>query len=281
MTGPLLPAAFEEVPFTRHREVVYDLLTRAKRFHCPITSCWEFEVSALEAARRRTRVDGRPVGLAACLVRATGLTVAAHPRLNHHLFHGLLRKREVAFSEARCQLVVVRRGPAGERILLPLIVERADAACPREVQRAIDHHRRAPLEDLPQFRAFEQLKRLPRLALRYLSFKVRSDPRVYARYFGSYGLSAIAARGASAHSLHAVANTGASFLIGGVQDRPVVRDGQVVPGRVLTVACVIDHFLLDGLDVLEAMTTLRRALADPTRLGLEPAPAASATEPTP
>ncbi len=258
----------EAVPFTKNREVIYDLLTRAKRFHCPITSCWQFEVSALEAARRATRVEGRPVGLTACLVKATSLVLQRHPRLNHHLFHGLWRKVEVAFDEVRCNLVVTRRGPDGERILLPLVLDRSDALSVEEIQGTIDHHRRAPLDSLPQFHALQRVKRMPRLLLKWFSYKVRSDYRFYQRYFGTYGLSSLAARGTTAHSLNAVANTGSAFLIGGVQDEPVVQDGAVVPGKVLTVAVVVDHYILDGLDVLEAMTTLRRLLEDPRRLGL-------------
>lgn len=260
------------VPFTSHREVVYDLLTRARRFHCPVTSCWDVEVSALEEARRRLLVNGQPVGLTACLVRATALTLAQHPRLNHHLFHGLLGKYEVDFEEIRCNLVVARRSPTGERIVLPLVLDRTDALSVAQVQEVIDHHRTAPLEALPQFAALERLKRLPRLALKYFSWRVRSDHRFYSRYFGTYGVSTMPARGASAHALSTLANTGSAFLCGSVQARPVVKGGRVTAGQVLTIALVADHYLVDGLEVLDAARTLVRLLSRPEKLGLPPAP---------
>lgn len=256
------------VPFTKNREVIYDLLTRAKRFHCPVTSCWDFEVEALEAARRRVKVDGQPLGVTACLVKATALLLAEHPRLNHHLFHGLFRKYEVAFDRIRCNLIVGRRGPQGERVLLPLIVEDADTLTPVQIQEQINHHRHAPLESLPQFAAIERVKRSPRWALRWFSYKVRSDHRYYQRFFGSYGLSSLGGKAATAHSLSTVANTGTAFLLGGIQDKPLVRRGELTVGPVLGVAVVADHYLLDGLDVLQAMRTLRRLLRDPARLGL-------------
>ncbi len=255
-------------PLSPHREVIYDLLTRAKRFHCPVSSSWELEVDALERARARLRAAGRPVGVTACLVKATALVLERYPRLNRHLFHGLWRKYEVAFEAIRCQLVVVRRGPAGERVLLPLIVERANERTVEEVQAEIDRHRTAPLEELPQFQALLRVARLPRLALSWFSFRCRSDHRTYARYFGSYGLSALAAHGGSALALHSVANTGAAFLLGGVQERAVARRGQVVAAPVLPLAVIVDHYLIDGLEVMEAVGHLRRLLADPARLGL-------------
>jgi hypothetical protein len=121
----------------------------------------------------------------------------------------------------------------------------------------------------------ERVKRMPRLLLRWFSYKVRSDYRFYQRYFGSYGISALGSKGAAAHALNTVANTGSAFLMGSVREAPVIRGGRVEVGEVLTVAVVVDHFLLDGLDVLDAMRTLRRVLHDPVRLGL-PAPGASA-----
>lgn len=266
----------ERRALSNHRQVVYDLLARAKRYHCSITSCWDFEVSALEAARR---AGERPLGVTACLAKATALVLARHPRLNRHLFHGWWRPFEVTFPQVRCQLVVVRRGPEGERVLLPLIVEEADRRSVAEIQGLIDHHRTAPLRELPQFAAFERVKRLPRLALRWFSYKARSDPAFYARYFGSYGVSALASKGGSAHALNAVSNTGVSFLLGGVHDAPVVRDGALGVGKVLTVATVVDHFLIDGLEVVEAMRTLRRLLADPALLGLTETGADGAVQP--
>lgn len=261
------------VPFTKHREVVYDLLTRAKRFHCPVTTSWDVEVSALEAARRRLLVNGRPVGLTACLVRATALTLVEHPRLNHHLFHGLLGKYEVDFEQIRCNLVVARRGPDGETVILPLVIDRADEVPLAQVQEVIDHHRTAPLETLPQFAALQRLKRLPRLALKWFSWRVRSDHRFYSRYFGTYGVSTLSAHGVSAHAVSTYANTGAAFLCGGVQARPVVKGGQLAAGQVLTIALVADHYLLDGLEMTAAMRTLVKLLSRPEKLGLPPAEA--------
>jgi pyruvate/2-oxoglutarate dehydrogenase complex dihydrolipoamide acyltransferase (E2) component len=256
------------VPFTKNRQVIYDLLTRAKRYHCPVTSTIRFEVDALEAARRATKVDGKPVGLTAVMVKATALVLKAHPRFNHHMFHGLFGKYEVAFERIRCNMIVLKRGPDGERILLPLIVEDADQKSVVEIQQAIDAVRRAPLEELPQFQAIERVKKLPRLALRWFSYKVRSDHRYYARYFGTYGLSSMTSKRANAHALHTVANTAAAFLFGSVVSAPVVRGGEVVPGKVLDVALVADHYVLDGIDMVEGVRTLRGLLERPERLGL-------------
>jgi hypothetical protein len=174
--------------------------------------------------------------------------------------------------------VIGRRGRGREKILLPLVLERSNQLSAVEIQAVINHHRSAPLEDLPPFAALERVKRLPRFVLRWFSFRVRSSHTAYRKHFGTYGLSSMPAQGATAHALHTIANTCVAFLIGGVRDAPVVREGELAVGRVLNVACVADHYLLDGMDVLHAMRYFGRLLADPARLGLTlpddlPAPA--------
>ena len=268
------------VPWTPNRQVIYDLLTRAKTYHAPVSTCWEYDAAALSAARRALRVDGRVVGLPACMVKATALVLRRFPQLNRHLFHGLLGKYVVEFGTIRCTLIVMRRGRDRERLLFPVNLERADELSVEEIQRTIDHHRYTPLEELPQVQALERLKRLPRLALRWFSWRVRSDHRFYARYFGTYGVSCMAMREVGPVGGHTLANTGAAFLIGPLRHTAQVRGGQVVPRLTLGVMLVADHYLLDGMDMLEAMTWLGKLLAAPTRLGLpEVAPGAEAALP--
>ena len=68
------------VPFTKNREVIYDLMTRAKRFHCPVSTCWEHDVGKLWEARRQVQVGGRQLSMTACFVKATGLLLEKHVR---------------------------------------------------------------------------------------------------------------------------------------------------------------------------------------------------------
>jgi hypothetical protein len=56
------------VPFGPNRELVYGLLTRAKRFHAPITIVVKLDVTELLAALEREPDDARRISLLAYLV---------------------------------------------------------------------------------------------------------------------------------------------------------------------------------------------------------------------
>ena len=121
--------------------------------------------------------------------------------------------------------------------------------------------------------SFERIKKMPGWQMRWFSYKARSDPRFYLRYFGTYGLSSMLTRDWGGIGGSALANTGSGFQPGVLRDEPKALNGGVVIRKMLRMNVVADHFLLDGMDVLRAMQDLR-PLLETTQL-IEPSNATS------
>ena len=51
-----------------------------------------------------------------------------------------------------------------------------------------------------------------------------------------------------------------------IEDRPVVRDGQIVIRPMMYLALSYDHRLIDGREAVTALKTIKEAIEDPTRL---------------
>jgi hypothetical protein len=260
------------VPFSKNRETIYDFLSRARRFHATVTSVHEIDVTRLSEHLEARRAAGDSVSFLAHFVRATGLVMARYPRLNHHLFHGLLRKQEVDFEEIVCTLVVIRKHER-ELVLLPVNIERPHERSVDDLHAFIAHHRKAPLAELPQFRGLQQMKKLPRPAMRLFSYLCRSNPTVYRKFFGTYGISPLLSEndegvveGTLGVPTMAYANTCAAFIPATIGDHARVVDGQVVPRKLLTFMFAVDHYLVDGADGFMAVRYLDKLLSDPARL---------------
>jgi pyruvate/2-oxoglutarate dehydrogenase complex dihydrolipoamide acyltransferase (E2) component len=233
-----------------------------------VTTAWQFDVSGLDAVRRSITINGRPLGMTACLIKATALVLKAHPRFNHHLFSGLWGRYEVEFDTICCTLIIMRKGQNGERILLPLLIDRCDELDVREIHRQIDHHRYGKLQDLEQFIAIERLKRLPRPVLSWFSYKSRSDHKFYRRHFGTYGMSEMAVGSFGPRGGHVIANTASAFVIGPICDLVQPASAENVMKKMQGITLIADHYILDGVDILEGMRTLERLLLHPERLGI-------------
>ncbi|MCB9797002.1 MAG: 2-oxo acid dehydrogenase subunit E2 [Alphaproteobacteria bacterium] len=61
-------------------------------------------------------------------------------------------------------------------------------------------------------------------------------------------------------------NAAVLVLVGAVEDKAVVEDGQVVPGKVLTLTCTLDHRVLDGYQASRMAAEMRRLLENPRLL---------------
>jgi pyruvate/2-oxoglutarate dehydrogenase complex dihydrolipoamide acyltransferase (E2) component len=57
--------------------------------------------------------------------------------------------------------------------------------------------------------------------------------------------------------------------MGKVQEKPVVRDGQIVIRSMLPLTLAFDHRIADGADAARFVSEMARQLADPNRLLLE------------
>lgn len=250
-------------PFSKNRELIADQLTRARNHHLSVSTSYEFDVTAVLPIIDRARAEGGSLTLVTFFIWCTGQVLAAHPRLNRHCFHGFFRRFEVDFEEVSCTLVIGREGKDGEDILLPLLLRGIDKLSLRQVAEAIRHAKKAPLESLPQLAMLERIKKAPLLALRWFSYKARSDPHFYQKHFGSYGVSSNLTKDFGPVSGHTIGNTGCAFVPGCVRELPRVVNGAVVARWILHAGIVADHYVIDGADMARGMASLRTMLEDP------------------
>ena len=262
------------VPFTKNREVIYGLLKRARRNHCTCSSQHEIDVTELVEILDEYRAAGTPISINAVLIRATSLLLKRFPRLNHHLFHGVLRKYEVDFEQICCNAILLRKD-GDEMILLPLLIENSDKLSVEEIDRILTHNKTAPLQQLPQIQGMQKLKKMPLVALKAFGFLARSNHRFYRKFFGTYGYSSMLMEGGRGIRLgdngvaaQSAANTCTGFLPCSIAEKAIVIDGEVVVRKMLTMTVLMDHYLVDGQDMLVATRYLDQLLTHPERLGL-------------
>src|SRR5262249_38110887 len=174
------------------------------------------------------------------------------------------------FDGAHCTLMVQRKDTDGEDVLFAATLRDADIQPVAALHATIERYKHAPLDTLPEYQALARLKKLPAPLRRLLSYRLRSDPDFFEKMSGAtYGVSAYAGSARVPITTgYALAPMACSFFIGTASDRPWVVDGAVVPRKILSVTILIDHYLIDGVEVAEALTELGDVLSSPAKLGL-------------
>jgi hypothetical protein len=223
------------------RRLVVDLMRASIRV--PFVSLQRtFNVRQLTEARA---LAAQPPGWAAIFVKAFCLVAKDQPVLRTlyakwpwpHLYE---LPRSVG-------MVAIARVEDGEDCVLPQKVGTADEMTLTEVDALIRHAKDAPVERVPAFRKILRTTRLP-LPLRRLFWVVGLNfGRQRANYFGSFGVTSVAAYGGG--ELHALSP--GPFIL---------SYGALKPDQTIDVVIRWDHRITDAALIAKAMTRLEQVL---------------------
>ena len=144
-------------------------------------------------------------------------------------------------------MVAIARVEDGQDCVLPQKVGTADEMPLTEVDTLIRHAKDAPVEQVPAFRKILRTTRLP-LPLRRLFWMVGLNfGRQRANYFGSFGVTSVAAYGGG--ELHALSP--GPFIL---------SYGALKPDQTIDVVIRWDHRVTDAALIAKAMTRLEQVL---------------------
>jgi hypothetical protein len=195
----------------------------------------------LEARARATA----PAGWAAMFVKAFALVARDEPILRTVYvkwpWPGLY---ELPKSVAT---VAIARVDDGEECVLPQRIAAPEALSLAAIDAEIRLGKTAPVEDVPMFRKIMRATRLP-LPLRRLSWAIGLNfGRQRGNWFGSFGVSSVAAYGGG--ELHPI--TPGPF---------VVSYGVVEPDQTIRVVIRWDHRVTDAAPIARVLTRLEQVL---------------------
>jgi len=223
------------------RRLVADLMRASLRV--PFVSLTR-SVDVRQLAEARAQAVNPP-GWAAIFVKAFALVARERPILRTlYVKWPLPGFYELPRSVA---MVAIARTEDGEECVLPQRVTAPDEITLAEVEALIRQAKEAPIDTVPAFRKMLRATRLP-LPLRRLLWAVGLNlGRQRANYFGSFGVTSVAAYGPG--ELHAL-SPGPFVLSYGV----------VRPDQSLDVVLRWDHRVTDASPMAQALTRLEQVL---------------------
>ncbi len=232
-TRPEIPAGsyVEEKP-SLMRQVIGKRLQEAKSFipHFYVTQ--EIQMSLLVEIRKELKSAEIDVTVNDCIVKAAALALRENPHVNSG-FHSV---NQTIIRFQTIDIAVAVSLPEG--LITPII-------------------RYADYKNLSQIS-----QEIKALSLRAKEGKLR--PEEYKG--GSFTISNLGMYGI--HDFQAVLNPpqAAILAVGAIEDKPLVSEGALVAGKVLTVALSADHRVVDGRDAALFLGSLKKFLENPSFL---------------
>ncbi len=231
-TPNLAPGTFEEETLTPIRKVIGDRLQTSKMTipHYYITE--EIHVDALIELRAQLKEMGMKVTFNDFILRATALTLRKHPGVNSG--YNSKDSKIIRFKTVDISLAV----SIPDGLITPIIFH-------------------ADYKDLLQLSGEAR-------ALAKKAKENRLAPEEYQG--GSFTVSNLGMFGI--HSFKAVINPpqAAILAVGGIKEKAIVKNGQIISGHVMYVTISLDHRVIDGAEGAMFLHTLKRYLENPASL---------------
>ncbi|WP_148571261.1 dihydrolipoamide acetyltransferase family protein [Nocardioides caldifontis] len=226
----LAPSAAGEVPHSRLRRAIANRLTESKQTAPHFYVRATVRADALVAMRAEINGGDVKVSLNDLVVKAVGAAHRAVPEMNVVWTPDAVRTFDT---------VDVAVAVATERGLLTPVVRDVNALTVGAVS-----------------------SRIRDLAERARGGKLKQDEleggTISVTNLGMYGVEEFAAIINPPHA--------AILAVGAVRDEPVVEDGAVVPGKLMTVTLSVDHRPVDGVVAARWLAALKELLEHPARL---------------
>lgn len=227
-----VPGSFEEIPLTPMRKVVGQRLQESKTFIPHFYVSQSILADKLEDLRNQLMAGGLKVSFNDLIVRAVALSLREHPVINSGF-------NTVNSTIIRFKTIDISIAVSLEDGLITPIVRHADYKNVGQIS--------AEIKDLVQRARKGKLKR-----------------EEYAG--GSFTISNLGMFGVS--DFIAVINPpqGAILAVSGMEEKPMVKNGQIVIGKSIMFTLSADHRVIDGADCAKFLKTLQHYLENPALL---------------
>lgn len=231
-TPSIPPGTYEEIPLTPMRKIIAQRLQESKTFIPHFYSSQEVRADRMVALRAELASAGLKVSFNDIVLRACAIALREHPVINsgfNSVNNTIIRFKTIDISIA----VSVEAG------LITPIIRHAD---------------------------FKNLGQLSQ-EVKHLAARAREGKLSREEYVGgSFSISNLGMFGITEFSAVINPPQAAILAIGGIEDKPVVKEGEIVAGKTLKLVLSVDHRVIDGADAAKFLKTLQKYLENPSLL---------------
>lgn len=228
----ILPGSFEEEKLSPMRKVIGTRLQESKTFIPHFYVTYTVDASPIIELRKQLAISNIKLSVNDFIVKASSIALKNHPVINSGF-------NSVNQSIIRFKTVDIAIAVSIDAGLITPIVRLADAKKVYQIS--------SEIKELAQKAKLGKLDR--------------------SQYMGgSFTISNLGMFGAS--NFIGVINPPQAAILccGGIEEKPVVKNGQVVAGHVMSLTLCSDHRVIDGADAAKFMQTLKQLLENPALL---------------
>ena len=182
-----------------------------------------------------------------------------HPIMNAILARDIIRKK-IFLPDSVDISVAIEKTHKGRTVVLIPVVREVNTKSIEDISSEIKYLSTIPFDKMPNIRWIKLLN-LDLDFLKYLTMRVICQfPRLYNLFFGTIGFTNLGKYGIT-HFYPLWINT-TVFGFGTIEEKPVVRNGQITIAPMIYMTIAFNHRILDGSTASEILAEVKRTIED-------------------
>jgi pyruvate/2-oxoglutarate dehydrogenase complex dihydrolipoamide acyltransferase (E2) component len=255
MESPEKKSNFVLGDLPRPRLNVLDLIDVIGHRTIPTYLFCEIDMGWAEEVRKKMKALGLKVTVTAFLLKAIAIAQRSHPESRTA---ALPWGKTVTFSDIVAGFTVERYIGNQPAVFFGAI-EHPDTKSLIEISSELQQYAEAKMNDVRQLSLQSRFNKFPGWLRQSILWAGKRYPKVRLLFQGAtFGLSSIGKWGMSGLIPPCVATS--TFGVGQIEDKAVVRDGQIVIRPMMTIILNFDHRIIDGGPAARFMTDVKRLL---------------------
>lgn len=243
----------QDIP--RPRWNVLDMINVINKGTVPTLMTCEIDMTWAETFRAQLKEMGYKTTVTAILLKAIAIAQRSHPesRTTRLPWGKLVTFRDIVAG------FTVERYIGSQPSVFFGAIENADTKPVIEIARELKAYSEADLKDVDHLDVQSRFNNMPWLFRRFILWMGKRYPAVRLKYMNAtFGLSTLGKFGV--RLLVPPNVTTSTFGVGAVEQRAVVKDGNIVIRPMMTLALNFDHRVIDGAPAARFMADVRNLM---------------------
>jgi pyruvate/2-oxoglutarate dehydrogenase complex dihydrolipoamide acyltransferase (E2) component len=230
------------VPLPKQRRGTYNFLRFAKKFDTIHLSI-EVDATLLKEHRiQRYNETGNKISYTTYMIHIVSQVLKKYPEVNvsvkHSLFPKLIRHSVISAK------FTLDKQLAEERIVLSGVVHESDKKSLEEIQEVISKYKNSDYHRDALYKNSRLLSSVPIILGTFLYKKVMNNLHKREQIQGTFMVSSLGHNGV--HSFFPMSSSTICFGLGGISDKPVVMNNEIVIRPIFNLNMSFDHAAIDG-----------------------------------
>lgn len=256
-----MESLFTSKSIPQSRIATFDTFSAGLKKH-HVFALLEFDVTENRKRLQSLRREGQNISFNGWIIKTISNVLKHHPEAAGYL---LSKKKLMVFSDVNTS-VVIEKELNGERVPIPLVIEKTDKKSALEITAEIADAKRKSLNEKDvvlnkKTTSYEQLYyHLPGFLRRFIWKIMIGSPKFSHKKMGNVVITSVGMMGKINgwfihRSIHPL-----SFGIGSILKKPVVIGNEIAIREMLNMTILVDHDLLDGGEMVRFLRELTTQL---------------------